>query len=180
MKNPSVTSHQQENVWPFPGNQDSIMVTWKDNCYNARCLAFLLSPLSFCCSTGMTLYCMGYSFGYLSLFCHLPAPCTPSAPCWQGSIRSWNILGSMQQLKYRSLITSTFSTNLKYSILPATMKKINCIPAKTRMPLQIFWAKPEICLRCWKPSLKNTQNNNLNLNLSHPQERHDHDIEETD
>lgn len=140
---------------------------WKDICCNARCLAFLLFPLSLYCSTWMKSCCVGYSFGKPSLFCHLPAPCAPLAPCWKGSI-SWNILGSVQQLKHRSVITTIFNTDLKYGILPATTKKINSILAKTRMPLQIFWAKPEICLRCWKLSLKSTQNKDLNLNLTPP------------
>lgn len=61
--------------------------------------------------------------GQLSCCCPLPAP------CWQGTMRSWNILElcviTAQQLKHWCIISVISILNPKHSNIPATRKKVD-------------------------------------------------------
>ena len=76
------------------------------------------------------------SWGQLSQLCPLTTSCAPPAPCWRGGVRSRKglvlcVSTTQQQLKHPCIINTVSSTNPKHSPIPATMKKINSIPAKT-------------------------------------------------
>ena len=95
----------------------------------------------------MMSYGMGCPFGqlgWLSGLCPLPSSCVPPASSLAGRCeeqkRPWLCVSTAQrELKHPCVISAVSSTNPKHSPIPATMKKIYSIPAKTNIKMNVTW-----------------------------------------
>jgi len=72
-----------------------------------------------------------------SWFCPLPASCAPPVPHWLSIVSEKSkspclITTTAQQHTKHCCVIVILILNPKHSTIPATMKKINCIPDKTR------------------------------------------------
>ena len=150
-----VFSHPQESRAP-----SCVMVTWEDKHHRSE-----HPPLSFFPSFICWAWCHMVwniplvSWGQLSRLCPLPASCAPPA----SSLVGWGEEQKRPWLcKHCSAVTKTslcyqhcFSTNPKHSLILATVKKINSIPAKisafcnNNLGAEHFWLSVDGCWCYW-------------------------------
>ena len=116
----------------------SVTVTWEDKCHHSKDLpptpSFSHCFIYWAWHHTLSVECPFGSWSHLFWLCPLTTPCAPRPPHWWGGVRKvfdtvQILLGNIENIPV--LPSSASSTNPKQSLILATARNVDSIPAKT-------------------------------------------------